>query len=177
LDCSFRAAGPEGRVRPREHEQALALSSGAPLRCLGGCPSYHQPRAARNLGLARPGGRGVADQDSRRLGHEHVSTTLGSYARPGAADDGRAHRVVDLRDSARIAIKLKVSRDPAIGYVEYWYNGVQQMSSNGRTRYPGKTLDGDYTDPKWAVYGAPTVAVTNYVSAPKIATTFEAAAR
>lgn len=74
-----------------------------------------------------------------------------------------------------IVIKLKVSRDPAVGYLEYWYNGAQQMLSNKMNRYPAKTLDGDFTDPKWGVYGAETVAVTNYVAAPKIATTFELA--
>jgi hypothetical protein len=48
---------------------------------------------------------------------------------------------------------IKVSTDPAVGYIEFWYNGQQQTLA-GSLKYPARTRDGDYCDPKWGVYGA-----------------------
>jgi hypothetical protein len=72
-----------------------------------------------------------------------------------------------------IVVGLKVSRDPKVGYIEYWHNGQQVTFGNGTTRYPARTLDDGYNDPKWGIYGASGATMTNYVFPPKIATTYE----
>jgi hypothetical protein len=61
------------------------------------------------------------------------------------------------------------------GWVEYWYNGKQQTLKTGGTRYYGLTLDGGHTEPKWGLYGAPEVSVTNLVDALRIASTYSEA--
>jgi hypothetical protein len=75
-----------------------------------------------------------------------------------------------------VVLRLKVSRDSKIGYIEFWYNGRQQTFADGSTRYMARTLDDGYNDPKWGVYGASGTTVTNFVHALRIATTYEEAA-
>lgn len=74
-----------------------------------------------------------------------------------------------------IVVKMKISRDPNIGYIEFWYNGMQQVFSDGSTRYPARTLDADYCDPKWGIYGADNDQIVDYVKNLKIATTYKLA--
>lgn len=71
-----------------------------------------------------------------------------------------------------IVLKMKISRDPDIGYIEFWYGGKQQVFSDGSTRYPARTLDADYCDPKWGIYGADNAEVIVEVKDLKIATTY-----
>ncbi|MCW3464533.1 polysaccharide lyase [Chitinophaga nivalis] len=73
-------------------------------------------------------------------------------------------------------LRIKVSRDDTVGFIEFWYNGVPQTLSNGTKRYYARTLDADYCDPKWGIYGADAMAMTNYVGALKIAATYAEAA-
>src|SRR6185295_6747449 len=68
-----------------------------------------------------------------------------------------------------VVLAIKVSADIKLGYVEWWYNGQQQMLRNGSTRFVCRTWDGDYSDPKWGVYGASGSVVTNYVTSLKLA--------
>lgn len=51
----------------------------------------------------------------------------------------------------RIVVGMRVSRG-GDGWVEFWWNGVQQRFSNGQTRYPGPTLWGSHINHKWGVY-------------------------
>lgn len=74
-----------------------------------------------------------------------------------------------------VVLQIKVSRDSTIGHLEFWYNGVKQNFMNGSLRYYSRTLDSDYTDPKWGIYGASDIEATNYVHALKIAGTYEEA--
>lgn len=74
-----------------------------------------------------------------------------------------------------IVMKLKVSRDGSVGYIEFWHNGVQQVLNNNGTRYTCRTFDADYCDPKWGVYGGDGTEITNMISNAKIATTYEEA--
>ncbi|WP_212003026.1 heparin lyase I family protein [Chitinophaga sp. HK235] len=75
-----------------------------------------------------------------------------------------------------MVLHLKVSRDASIGFIEFWYNGVKQTLVNGTQRYPARTLDADYCDPKFGVYGGDPSDITNYVHAIKIASTYADAA-
>lgn len=51
---------------------------------------------------------------------------------------------------------FRLSRSGTVGWVELWYNGVQQTFINGSTQYPGITLWDGYVNPKWGVYRAGT---------------------
>ncbi|PSL45344.1 polysaccharide lyase-like protein [Chitinophaga niastensis] len=76
----------------------------------------------------------------------------------------------------RYVVRIKVSKDITKGFIEFWYNGVQQTFNNGGTRVICRTLDGDNCDPKWGIYGDDGDACTNYVAELRIATTYAAAA-
>ncbi|WP_143304674.1 heparin lyase I family protein [Chitinophaga vietnamensis] len=75
-----------------------------------------------------------------------------------------------------MVMRIKVSRDSSIGFIEFWYNGVKQTLVNGTQRYPARTLDADYCDPKFGVYGGDPADITNYVQGIKIASTYAEAA-
>lgn len=77
----------------------------------------------------------------------------------------------------KFVIRMKVSRDPAIGYIEFWYNGVKQTLSNGSQRLYCRTLDVDYCDPKWGVYGGDASQATHFVKKIRIANTYADAAQ
>lgn len=75
-----------------------------------------------------------------------------------------------------MVLRIKVSRDGAVGFIEFWYNGVKQTLVNGTQRYPARTLDADFCDPKFGVYGGDAAEITNYVQGAKIASTYAEAA-
>lgn len=77
----------------------------------------------------------------------------------------------------QFVIHMKVSEDPAVGFIEFWYNGVQQTFSNGDKRLKCRTLDSDFCDPKWGVYGGDTAKVTHVVKKIRIASTYADAAQ
>ncbi len=52
-----------------------------------------------------------------------------------------------------LILVLKISRDPKVGYLEFYFDGEQQTFSNGNTRVYHKTMDGTEVAPKWGVYG------------------------
>lgn len=74
-----------------------------------------------------------------------------------------------------IVIRMKVSRSASTGFIEFWYNGSKKTFTNGSQRYNCRTLDADYCDPKWGVYGASGSSITNYVDGLRIATTYNEA--
>jgi hypothetical protein len=61
------------------------------------------------------------------------------------------------------------------GWIQLWYDGKPQTFANGSTRYVCRTWNGD-DDPKWGELGAQAEAVTNYVSAPKVGTSYNSVA-
>jgi hypothetical protein len=65
---------------------------------------------------------------------------------------------------------IKVSADIGSGWIEFWFDGAQQMLSNRSTRFTCRTLDGDHCDPKWGVYGAMDTEALNVVDALRIGT-------
>ncbi|MBB5620337.1 hypothetical protein HDE69_001386 [Pedobacter cryoconitis] len=77
----------------------------------------------------------------------------------------------------QFVIRMKVSKDPSIGFIEFWYNGVQQTFTNGNKRLKCRTLDSDFCDPKWGVYGGDTAKVTHVVKKIRIASTYADAAQ
>ena len=60
------------------------------------------------------------------------------------------------------------------GYVEVWYNGVQQTLLGGTLRWACRLYDNDEVGPKWGVYGATDNSVINYVHGLKVGTTYGA---
>jgi len=98
------------------------------------------------------------------------------HAAPGGTTTYIWSTPMSVNSWNRFVIRIKVSRDASIGFIEFWYNGTKQTLSNGLQRYMGRTLDADYCDPKWGVYGASATLVENRVHALKIASTYAEAA-
>ena len=69
-------------------------------------------------------------------------------------------------------LRMKLSYSAATGYIELWYNGVKQTFSNGSQRYYCRTMDADYCDPKWGVYGGDDAQATHIVKGIRIGTTY-----
>lgn len=61
------------------------------------------------------------------------------------------------------------------GWIQLWYDGKPQTFINGATEYACRTWDVS-NDPKWGEYGAQATAVTNYVYAPKVGTSYTSVA-
>jgi hypothetical protein len=60
------------------------------------------------------------------------------------------------------------------GWIEFWFNGVQQTFNVGGTRFACRTWDtGDHNCPKWGVYGGSGTAMTNFIDDQKVGTTFD----
>ena len=68
-------------------------------------------------------------------------------------------------------IAIYLSSSASTGWVELWWNGVQQTLSGGVTRYFARTLD-DINEPKWGVYGADSVTMNNHVDGLRLGTTY-----
>lgn len=83
---------------------------------------------------------------------------------------------VTLNNWNTFVVRIKVSRTATVGFIEFWFNGVKQTLLGGTQRYYGRTLDADYCDPKWGVYGASSELITNRVHGLKIASTYAEAA-
>lgn len=77
----------------------------------------------------------------------------------------------------KLVLRMKISRNASVGFIEFWYNGVKQTFSNGSQRVYCRTLDSDYCDPKWGVYGGDASQVTNIVKKIRIASTYSEAAQ
>lgn len=75
----------------------------------------------------------------------------------------------------RFVLRLKISRDGSVGFMEFWYNDEKQSLTGGTQRYYCRTLDAEYCDPKWGVYGGDAQQIINYIGKPRVATTFELA--
>ncbi|WP_299258440.1 Ig-like domain-containing protein [uncultured Aquimarina sp.] len=86
-------------------------------------------------------------------------------------------------------VKIKMSRNKDVGYIEFWYNGEKQtltnsgfqdykvtLSSDGKRAYH-KTFDGTVVYPKWGSYNANSCNfdVTTYYDEMRVATTLAAA--
>lgn len=72
---------------------------------------------------------------------------------------------------------MNLSYSATTGYIELWYNGVKQTFSNGSQRYYCRTMDADYCDPKWGVYGGDEAQATNIVKKIRIGNSYADAAQ
>ena len=70
-----------------------------------------------------------------------------------------------------VVLAIKVESDTT-GTINFWWDGTEQNLGGQGLTYSGRTLDGDFCDPKWGVYGAVGTQVTNLVSGLKIGTTY-----
>jgi len=109
-----------------------------------------------------------------------LSTTSGGnihlmYYAPGGAGTELWKMPLNINAWNRFVLHLKISHDAAVGFIEFWVNGTKQTLSNGQQLFHGRTLDADNCDPKWGVYGGDAQDMTNYISQPRIATTYEKA--
>ncbi|ANH79992.1 hypothetical protein A8C56_02480 [Niabella ginsenosidivorans] len=72
----------------------------------------------------------------------------------------------------QFVLRMNLSYSAATGYIELWYNGVKQTFSNGSQRYYCRTMDADYCDPKWGVYGGDDAQATHIVKGIRIGTSY-----
>ena len=70
-----------------------------------------------------------------------------------------------------IVLGIHTSDQTRGGWVEVYYDGVQQAFSDGTKRWACRSWD-SYNDPKWGVYGADRTAVTNLVDDLKVGSTY-----
>ena len=73
-------------------------------------------------------------------------------------------------------LRIKVSREKEKGFIELWHDGIKQVLHTGTTRFYCRTLDAEYCDPKWGVYGADDFEATLLVDALRIANFYDLAA-
>jgi Polysaccharide lyase len=64
------------------------------------------------------------------------------------------------------------------GYIEFWYDGVQQKFTNGSTRWTGPIFKGTHVNNKWGVYrsGPNKGRAVNWVNHPRLGTTYDSVA-
>ena len=55
-----------------------------------------------------------------------------------------------------LVYRVKLSKDPSVGFVEVWLDGVQQILTNGSARMYGETIQTDQTYLKAGIYRDPT---------------------
>ncbi|TCC97030.1 hypothetical protein EZ444_09230 [Pedobacter hiemivivus] len=94
------------------------------------------------------------------------------HTAPGGANTYIWSTPVSVNNWNTFVLRIKVSRNAAVGFMEFWFNGVKQTLSNGTQRYYGRTLDADYCDPKWGVYGASSELIVNRVHGLKIGSAY-----
>jgi hypothetical protein len=81
----------------------------------------------------------------------------------------------------RFVLRVHMDHRPNVGWVELWYNGVQQRFINGQTRFFCPTHEseaGTYNRLKWGIYrtGAATGRWSAWMSRARIGTTYAAVA-
>ena len=71
-------------------------------------------------------------------------------------------------------IAFHLARDGS-GFVQFWFNGVQQKFINGSTTYPGPVFKGNQVNLKWGVYrsGGNKGHGVEFVNDPKLGTTLD----
>jgi hypothetical protein len=90
---------------------------------------------------------------------------------PGGKDYYPWSMAISANVWTQIVLGIHTSDALTGGWAEVYVNGVQQTFSNGQLRWACRTMD-DTNDPKWGVYGAQGSAVSNYVDALKVGTTY-----
>jgi hypothetical protein len=110
----------------------------------------------------------------RTLGDGQLHFQLTS---PDGSDRHIWNAPLSLNKWNSFVIGFKLARD-ASGWVEFWYNGVQQKFTNGSTRYAAATLWGDHVNHKWGVYrsGPNSGHAVAYLNQARLGTTYDSVA-
>jgi hypothetical protein len=97
------------------------------------------------------------------------------YVSPNGGKDGNIWSAPLVKGQwINFVVAVRLAKDNS-GYLELWYNGVQQTMINGSTRYTGPIFKGTHVNPKWGVYrsGPNKGHAVQYVNSPKIGLTYE----
>jgi hypothetical protein len=102
------------------------------------------------------------------------------YTPPNGSDLHIWSTTLSLNEWNSFVVGFRVSRSPSDGWIEFWYNGVQQRLINGSTRYPAAVLKpgADYVTDKWGVYRSHPVdgRARAYLNHARVATSYAEAA-
>jgi hypothetical protein len=111
----------------------------------------------------------------RTLGDGQLHFQLTS---PDGSDRHIWNAPLSLNTWNSFVIGFKLSRSGSAGWVEFWYNGVQQKFTNGSTRYTGATLWGTHVNNKWGVYrsGPNSGHAVAYLNQARLGTTYDSVA-
>jgi Polysaccharide lyase len=110
----------------------------------------------------------------RTLGDGQLHFQLTS---PSGGDRHIWNAPLSLNKWNSFVIGFKLARDNS-GWVEFWYNGVQQKFTDGSTRVSAPTLWGDHVNNKWGVYrsGPNSGHAVAYLNRARLGTTYAAVA-
>jgi len=90
---------------------------------------------------------------------------------PGGREYFPWSRSISANSWHHIVLGIHTSSATTGGWVELYFDGVQQTFSNGQKRWACRSWD-SYNDPKWGVYGARGNTVSNFLDGLKIGTTY-----
>ncbi|MFE7659831.1 heparin lyase I family protein [Streptomyces celluloflavus] len=88
------------------------------------------------------------------------------------------HTGLTLNTWHDFVVGIKISEDPAKGWVELWHDGTAQRLTGGTEQYRAATLRGDWVTDKWGVYRSDGVTgqATAYLNSPAVGRTYGNAA-
>jgi uncharacterized membrane protein YgcG len=74
-----------------------------------------------------------------------------------------------------VVLHMYISKDPTVGFIEFWFNGVKQKFLDGSEKIGANTFDAGITDVKWGIYrgGQGPGDCIQYLGSPKIGTRYE----
>lgn len=95
------------------------------------------------------------------------------YVAPGGIWNQIWSAPVAAFDWHRFALGIHTSTSATDGWIELWFDGVQQQFTNGQQRFVGRTWD-SANEPKWGVYDRDNVTdqIINRVDSLRVGTTF-----
>jgi MYXO-CTERM domain-containing protein len=74
-----------------------------------------------------------------------------------------------------VVLHMYMSKDPKVGFIEFWFNGVKQKFLDGSEKIGANTFDAGITDVKWGIYrgGQGAGDCIEHLGSPKIGTIYE----
>ncbi len=81
------------------------------------------------------------------------------YTPPSASSVQPSKTTISKGTTYTAKLQIYVSDSASSGWVSYWLNGSQKLN-----QYKARTFDGTSVEPKWGIYGATSVQVTDTVS-------------
>ena len=97
---------------------------------------------------------------------------------PGGTSTHIWNAPLKLNTWQTFVIGFRLSRSNSVGWVQFWYDGVQQKFTNGATQYPAITLMGNHVNNKWGVYrsGVNSGVADAYLNSARFGTTYQSVA-